>query len=144
MATKKRSPALTTVPNEIAARYPAGQEKRACEALARLGTVQTYPHQRMIVLERSASQTPAKVRSALDDLQAAGIIEFVTPVLLDRESNTRQVLTDEIVLRLKAVPLVLVELRRPPQLVFVFVARNHFHIDFLRLLEVATQHQHLH
>jgi hypothetical protein len=102
MATKKRSPALTTVPNEIAARYPAGQEKRACEALARLGTVQTYPHQRMIVLERSASQTPAKVRSALDDLQAAGIIEFVTPVLLDRESNTRQVLTDEIVLRLKA------------------------------------------
>jgi hypothetical protein len=101
MATKKRSPTLTKIPNEIAARYKTGQEKKACDALAPLGTVHTYPRQRMVVLEQSSSQTPAKVRSALQDLQAAGILEFVTPVLLDRESNTRQVLTDEIVVRLK-------------------------------------------
>jgi hypothetical protein len=98
---KKAPPTLTEVPNEIAARYRTGQEKKACDALAPLGSVRTYPSQRMIVLAQSPSQTPARVRSALHDLQAAGIIEFVTPVLLDRESNTRQVLTDEIVLRLK-------------------------------------------
>ena len=116
MATKKRAPArrtgqkakpkthpkssLKTVPNEVAARYRDGQEKRVCEALAPYGKVQTYPRQRMVVLE-CAGQPTAKVHGALDDLQAAGVLEFVTPVLLDLESNTRQVLTDEIVLRLK-------------------------------------------
>ena len=72
-----------------------------CEALAPLGKVQTYSRQRMVVLELAAGQTSARLDAALNDLQAAGLLEFVTPVLLDRESNTRQVLTDEIVLRLK-------------------------------------------
>ena len=44
----------------------------------------------------------AKVHGALDDLQAAGVLEFVTPVLLDPESDTRQVLTDEIVAAVEA------------------------------------------
>ena len=118
MATKKRSSharrpvlkasakshatsSLKTIPNEIAARYCDGQEKKVCEVLAPFGKVQIYPHQRMVVLERAADQTQAKVHAALEDLQAAGLLEFVTPVLLDRASNTRQVLTDEIVLRLK-------------------------------------------
>jgi hypothetical protein len=55
----------------------------------------------MVVLHRSSGVTAAKVQAALDDLQHVGLVEFVTPVLLDPESNTRQVLTDEIVLRLK-------------------------------------------
>jgi hypothetical protein len=92
---------LKTVPNEVAARYRDGQEKKVCKALAPFGKVQTYPRQRMVVLKCIAGQPSAKVDSALHDLQAAGLLEFVTPVLLDRESNTRQVLTDEIVLRLK-------------------------------------------
>ena len=118
MATKKRSSharrtvpkasakshaasSLKPIPNEVAARYCDGQEKKVCEALAPFGKVQIYQHQRMVVLERAADQTQAKVHAALEDLQAAGLLEFVTPVLLDRASNTRQVLTDEIVLRLK-------------------------------------------
>ena len=92
---------LKTVRNEIAARYRDGQEKKVCKALAPFGKVQMYPSQRMVVLECAQGQPSAKVNAALHDLRAAGLLEFVTPVLLDRESNTRQVLTDEIVLRLK-------------------------------------------
>lgn len=93
--------ALKTVPNEMAARYGAGQEQKVREALAPCGRVESYPLQRMVVLQRAPGVTSAKVRSVLDNLRRLDLIEFVTPVLLDPDSRTRQVLTDEIVLRLK-------------------------------------------
>ena len=117
MAAKKRSPArrtpstraigtraateLKTVPNGIAARYRSGQDGAVRGALSPLGRVESYPQQRMIVLHRASGITAAKVRAVLDELQRAKLIAFVTPVLLDPDSRTRQVLTDEIVVRLK-------------------------------------------
>ena len=117
MAAKKRPPArrtqstraigtraatgLKTVPNEIAARYRSGREEAVRDALSPLGRVESYLPQRMIVLHRASGITAAKLRAALDQLQRARLIEFVTPVLLDPDSRTRQVLTDEIVVRLK-------------------------------------------
>jgi hypothetical protein len=117
MGTTKRSPARRAVsrprtarrsgpppkrvPNEVAVKYRAGRERKVIDALARFGSIEAYPLQRMVVLHRLPDVAAAKVQAALDDLQRAGLVEFVTPVLLDPESHTRQVLTDEIVLRLK-------------------------------------------
>jgi len=97
---QEREPQLKTIRDEIAARYRAGHDRRVADVLRKFGNVETYPSQRMIVLHRAAS-SKAAVDAALKQLQRSGDVEFVTPVLLDVESNTRQVLTDEIVLRLK-------------------------------------------
>ena len=100
--TARRSgPPPKRVPNEVAARYRAGGEQKVIDRLARFGRVEKYPLQRMVVLHRLPDVAAAKVQAALNDLQQAGLVEFVTPVLLDPDSHTRQVLTDEIVLRLK-------------------------------------------
>jgi hypothetical protein len=117
MVTKKHSPArravslrrtkarvgqaLKTVPNEMAARYRTGQERRVRDALAPFGSVEAYPRQRMLVLHLAPGRATARVEAALDNLQRLRLVEFVTRVLLDPDSNARQVLTDEIVLRLK-------------------------------------------
>jgi hypothetical protein len=100
-ASKRSTPRLAIVPNEIAVKCRAGAERKVIDALARFGKVEKYPLQRMFVLHRPSGAADARLQSVLDELQHAGRIEFVTPVLLDSESNTRQVLTDEIVLRLK-------------------------------------------
>jgi hypothetical protein len=102
LGTKARAgPALKTVPNEIAARYRTVQERKVRDALAPFGSVEAYSLQRMVVLHRAPDLATAKVRAALDDLQRVGLVEFVAPVPLDPDSNARQVLTDESVLRVK-------------------------------------------
>lgn len=85
----------------MAARYRTGQERKVRDALAPFGSVETYPLRRMVVLQQAPGVARATVQAVLDELQRAKLIEFVTPVLVDRQSNARQVLTDEIVLRLK-------------------------------------------
>ncbi len=117
MSTKKRSsknriplrlgtaagvlPGMKALANEMAARYRAGQEPKVRDALAPFGSLETYPLGRMIVLRQGPGVVKGTVHTVLDGLQRAKLIEFVTPVLVDRQSNARQVLTDEIVLRLK-------------------------------------------
>jgi Fervidolysin N-terminal prodomain len=97
----RSGPSLKRVPNEVAVRYRTGRERRVLDALSPYGSVDAYPLHRIIVLRRASGVAGAKVQSVLSDLQHAGVVEFVTPVLLDPESQTRQVLTDEIVVRLK-------------------------------------------
>lgn len=92
---------LRPAPHGVAVRYCAGLEATVREALAPLGDIQVYQPHRMVVLDRSPRVAAARVRSVLEDLRRRHAVEFVTPVLLDPQSNTRQVLTDEIVLRLK-------------------------------------------
>ncbi len=99
--SRRRGPALQPVPNAVAARYAPGQEGEVHEALAPFGGVEVHPQQRMIVLQCSSRVTTTRVRATLDELQRRKLVEFVTPVLRDPDSRTRQVLTDEIVIRLK-------------------------------------------
>lgn len=105
MAAKGRSsqasPGVKVVRGEIAARYGAGQERKVRSALGKCGNVNTYPSQRIVVLKRAPGVTAAAARTVLDELQRSNVIEYVTPVLRDRDTNSRQVLTDEIVVRLK-------------------------------------------
>jgi hypothetical protein len=90
------------VPDEIAIRFQSGKERKLRSVLAPFGTLDIYPRQRMMVLRRAPGLSARTVRDALDGFQTQGLIEFTTPVLFDPGSQTRQVLTDEIVLRLKA------------------------------------------
>ena len=103
MAPKKRSRStLETMPNQVAVRYRAGQEKKVHERLAALGSIEDQPLSRILILHRNPSVTRRAVDAALEALEQEKLVEFATPVLRDSESGTRQVLTDEIVLRLKS------------------------------------------
>ena len=92
---------LETVPNAVAVRYCAGHERQVRDTLAPLGSIELYRPQRMVVFERAPGMRAAPVNAALEHLRVQNAIDFITPVLVERGSHTRQVLTDEIVLRLK-------------------------------------------
>ncbi len=98
------APAQKPIPGQVAIRYCDGQEQKVCQALGALGTLESQPSSRLVILHRSAGVSHAKVQAALTTLQEHDAIEFATPVLRDVASDTRQVLTDEIVLRLKPGP----------------------------------------
>jgi hypothetical protein len=95
------SPIPTPIADQIAIRYRDGQEPIVRDTLSAFGTLEAQPRTRILILHRAAGISPAKVDAAVRGLQAAKAVEFATPVLRDPESHTRQVLTDEIVLRLK-------------------------------------------
>jgi hypothetical protein len=71
------------------------------EALEQLGKVEAHPSSRIFILHRRSDVSASKLATAIETLKKAGKIAFATPVLRDPESGTRQVLTDEITLRLK-------------------------------------------
>lgn len=103
MARNKPSrPTLKTIPNQVAIRYRAGQEKKVRERLAALGRTEDHPLSRILILHRNPSVIRRAVDTEIEALQKEKLVEFATPVMRDSEGGTRQVLTDEIVLRLKS------------------------------------------
>ena len=94
-------PDPVVMPNQVAVRYCEGQEEKVRDTLSALGTVEPQPSSRILIVHRPSSVPSTKLQAVLDDLLNGKLIEFATPVLHDPDSNTRQVLTDEIVLRLK-------------------------------------------
>jgi hypothetical protein len=101
---RKRSPApppQKLIRDQVAVRYCAGHEQQVRETLGTFGTLEAQPSARIVILHRTPGVQTNKVKAALDGLQQGKAIEFATPVLHDPASDTRQVLTDEIVLRLK-------------------------------------------
>jgi hypothetical protein len=98
-----RSPAPPDiVKDQTAVRYCPGEDRKVREVLEQLGTVEEQPSSHIFILHRSPGVPAAKVSDAIGALRKAGRIAFATPVLRDSESGTRQVLTDEITLRLKS------------------------------------------
>lgn len=72
------------------------------ERLSALGRTEGQPLSRILILHRAPSVTRRAADTALDALKGEKLVEFATPVLRDSGSGLRQVLTDEIVLRLKS------------------------------------------
>lgn len=66
-----------------------------------LGALEELRPRRLLILHRSDRVSQREVDALLNWLQERGAIDFATAVLRDIESGTRQVLTDEIVVRLK-------------------------------------------
>ena len=87
--------------DQVAVRYCVGQEHTVRETLGTFGTLEAQPSSRIVILHRTRGVPSDKVKAALDGLQQVSAIEFATPVLRDPATDTRQVLTDEIVLRVK-------------------------------------------
>jgi hypothetical protein len=93
-----------STPEYIAVRYASGKEKEVTAKLKDLGEVNSSPAQNLVIVELSTSD---KVKTLLDDLQPLledGVIEFITPVLVDEESNLKQIPTEEITVRFKDEP----------------------------------------
>src|SRR4051812_7521875 len=101
MATNKRS-IPKAIPGQIAVRYRTGQRDKVIQCLAAYGTTEDQPLARIVILHRDARMKRGTVEPALKKLQDERLVEFATPVLRDSASGIRQVLTDEIVLRLKS------------------------------------------
>lgn len=102
MASRRRSPAPPDiVKDQIAIRYCPGEDRKVREALEQVGTVEEQLSSQIFILHRSPDVSASKVATAIETLKKASTIAFATPVLRDPESGTRQVLTDEITLRLK-------------------------------------------
>jgi hypothetical protein len=95
------APPQKLIRDQVAVRYCDGHEQKVRETLGTLGTLEVQPSWRLVILHRTPGIPGTKVRAALANLQVAKAIEFATPVLRDPASDTRQVITDEIVLRLK-------------------------------------------
>ena len=102
MASRRRPPVPPDiVEDQIAVRYCPGQDQKVREALAQVGKVEEQPSSSIFILHRSPDVSASEVATAIETLKKASKITFATPVLRDPESGTRQVLTDEITLRLK-------------------------------------------
>ena len=85
------TPAQKPIPGQVAIRYSDGQEQKVCQALGTLGTLESQPSSRLVILHRSPGVSHTKVKAALTTLQDDDAIEFATPVMRDAASDTRQV-----------------------------------------------------
>ncbi len=99
---KSSSPALTTIPNQLAVRYKAGRADSVRARLDALGKTEDQRLSRILILHRAPAVTRRAVDVVVNELQDEKLIEFATPVMVDAASGLRQVLTDEIVVRLKS------------------------------------------
>lgn len=90
-----------TLPGQIAVCVApsAGQQVRS--TLASLGTIEPYEPARLLILHPDADARHTEITRLLEDLQRERLVEYVTPVLYDPRTGTRQILTDEITVRLK-------------------------------------------
>jgi len=101
MARTKVANKLKPIPNQVAVRYRKGKERKVSAALSKLGTVEDQRSVCMLILHRAPGVSQREVDSVLEELRERGAIDFTTAVLRDADSGARQVLTDEIVVRLK-------------------------------------------
>ena len=90
-----------SIPTQVAVRYRKGHERKVADALSVLGTLEDQRPRRILILHRGQGISSREVDALLTWLRDRGAIEFASAVLRDIESGTRQVLTDEIVVRLK-------------------------------------------
>jgi hypothetical protein len=102
--SRRKGPAVkaAAATREIALRCRAGAERKVRAALAPLGTVEADKRGGILILHRGPKTSAADVRSAVSALEKDGLVEYVTPVTRDRDSDARQVLTGEITVRLKS------------------------------------------
>jgi hypothetical protein len=101
MPRTKVATKLKTIPTQVAVRYRKGKEREVATALSALGTLEDQRTVCMVIVHRSPGVSQRDVDSVLDDLRERAAIDFATAVLRDAASGARQVLTDEIVVRLK-------------------------------------------
>jgi hypothetical protein len=88
--------------NVIAVRYRAGAERSVTSALRTFGRAEIIRSQRLAVVELADEGQRARAVQRFHHWLQEGVVEFVTPVLRDSESQTLQILSDEIAVRFKS------------------------------------------
>ena len=92
---------LRVMPTEIAVHYRKGRRYDVADALSALGTVEDKYPRRLLILHRAPGVSPHEVTALVKWLEDRSAIEFASAVFRDLGTGLRQVLTDEVVLRLK-------------------------------------------
>lgn len=86
----------------LAIRWNEGHREDVRRALLSFGQIKEFRSQRILVLHPRDRRALGSAPGRLEDLQASGAVEFVTPVLRDPDSDTQQILTDEITVRFRS------------------------------------------
>jgi hypothetical protein len=76
-------------------------DEQVRDALTAFGTIESYEAASLLILHSNAETAPKEVGRVVDDLQREHLVEYVTPVLHDPHTGCRQILTDEITVRLR-------------------------------------------
>ena len=93
---------VESLDNTFAVRYREGAGAVVSEALRAQGQVRAIEPQRLLIVEFPDAARRAAALRQLNRWTDEGLVEFVTPVLRDAESQLRQILTDEITVRFKS------------------------------------------
>lgn len=88
----------------IAARYFDKSKEEVHQAISDFGQIRDVKPQKIFIIDFTDEAKRAEAADKLQELLSKGLIEFFTPVLLDEQSQLRQILTDEINVRFKQVP----------------------------------------
>jgi hypothetical protein len=95
---------LELLENTLAVRYKKSEKADIYAALRSLGQVRDIESQEMFIVHLHDSTDNEAALKKLQQLSEAGGIEFITPVLRDKESQLLQILTDEITVRFATTP----------------------------------------
>jgi hypothetical protein len=98
---KKRDIVVEHEPHTLAVRYSPKGKETVMKGLSALGEVRLVEPQRLLVVRFPQAARQEAAQAQLLEWQEEGLIEFVTPVLRDQESQLAQIVTDEITVRFK-------------------------------------------
>jgi hypothetical protein len=93
---------MEPVEGTVAIRPRPGAEGVVTETLRSLSHVEPLESQRLLIVELPQSPQRQAVVQQLQEWAQQGMVEFVTPVLKDEQSQLPQILTDEITVRFKS------------------------------------------
>jgi hypothetical protein len=96
-----RTTAPRPIATQIALRYRATRLEHVRSSVAPYGSLEVHARSRILIVHRAASVPREALAATLRRLERAGDIEFASAVVRDPRTGLRQVLTDEIVVRLK-------------------------------------------
>jgi hypothetical protein len=83
----------------LAIRWREGHESEIRSIVEEFGTSSQLEAQQLVILQPRSTAARREAIVRLESLRDKGAIDFVTPVLREPESRTRQILTDEITVR---------------------------------------------
>jgi hypothetical protein len=121
---------------QLAVCTKASAESQVREALSAFGTIEEYPPARLLILHQSPDASAKDLAQTIDQLRERTLVEYATPVTWHPDTGTRQILTDEITVRLHgdASREALSEMRRDEG---VSVARRNEFVPSQYTLKVA-------
>jgi len=100
-AKQRTSPSNRTLPDQIAIGIRSGKSDAIRERLAEFGRIEGKTSGNIFILHLGSKKVQAAAKSAVEALRREKLATFAAPVVEDRATGARMIVTDEIVVRLK-------------------------------------------